>query len=115
MKDEKDQALDGLPGYLVKVYKNQAVFNSSPIFLLTTKRNLSGTFSLALIEPNTNQLRIFKDLVPDLGDSSHFLILNNDADNRKYETIIQLKCNHLDETSNQTKKHIHSSVGADLE
>ena len=62
--------------------------------------------ALCLIEPNTDQLRVFKsDLIPDLVDSSsQFVILNNEADNKKFENVVQLKVTYLDDTNAKTTK-----------
>jgi hypothetical protein len=50
---------------------------------------MNGPFSLCIIEPNTDLLKVFKnDLIPDLTDSSEFVVLNNDADNKKFESLI---------------------------
>jgi hypothetical protein len=69
LKDEKDGTIiDSFPGYLVRVFKNQTVFNSSPLFLLTSKRNKAGVFSLGIIDPNTNNLKVYKDMIPDLNE-----------------------------------------------
>lgn len=50
---------------------------------------MTGPFSIYIIEPNTDMLKVFKnDLIPDLTDSSEFVILNNDADNKKFESVV---------------------------
>ena len=72
-------------------------------------------FSLALIEPNQNFLKVYKDMIPDLSEQSHFLILNNEADNPKYENVIQLKVFHLDDTANQTRKQVNHAAGSEFE
>lgn len=84
---------------------------------------MSGPFSLCIIEPNTDQLKVFKnDLIPDLADTSEFVILNNEADNKKFESVIQLKVTYLDDTTGKTLRNGqaphnqgHSNNGNDLD
>lgn len=54
-------------------------------------------------------------MIPDLSEQSHFLILNNEADNPKYENVIQLKVFHLDDTANQTRKQVNHAAGSEFE
>ncbi len=64
---------------------------------------MTGPFSIFIIEPNTDMLKVFKnDLIPDLTDSSEFVILNNESDNKKFESVIQLKTTYLDDTNAKT-------------
>lgn len=84
---------------------------------------MTGPFSIYIIEPNTDMLKVFKnDLIPDLTDSSEFVILNNDADNKKFESVVQLKTTYLDETNAKTirnaqahQNHGHNNSGNDLD
>jgi hypothetical protein len=74
--------------------------------MVSQKKNLSGPFTLYLIEPNTDQLKTFKnDLIPDLSLSSEFVILNNEADNKKYENVIHLKVTYMDDTNSKTLRN----------
>ena len=91
--------------------------------MISQKKNMHGPFSIYIIEPNTDLLKVFKnDLLPDLTDSSEFVILNNDADNKKFESVIQLKTTYLDDTNAKTlrnaqapQNHGHNNSGNDLD
>lgn len=84
---------------------------------------MNGPFSIYVIEPNTDLLKVFKnDLIPDLSDNSEFVILNNEADNKKFESVIQLKVTYLDDTNAKTLRnaqanhnHGHNNSGNDLD
>ena len=109
-KENEDKVVSCLPGPVVKVFKPQTEFNSSPLFMISQKKNMKGPFSLYVIEPNTDRLKVFKnDLIADLTDSSEFVVLNNEADNKKYESVVQLKVTYLDDTNAKTLRNTQAN------
>ncbi len=74
--------------------------------MISHKKNMTGPFSICIIEPNTDMLKVFKnELIPDLNESSEFVILNNESDNKKFESLIQLKTTYLDDTNVKTLRN----------
>jgi hypothetical protein len=54
------------------------------------------------------------ELLPDLNSHSSFVILNNEADNRKYENVVQFKVHSMEESQGKTVK-VNQNVGNEIE
>lgn len=83
--EETSSEVEGF-SWNMKVFLPNCQFNAGPLFAYNN--DLTRT-DLNKIEPNTGAVKFYNDL-PDVLDSSLYLILNNDEEETKYENVIHI-------------------------